>query len=371
MNPLRIALVAPMVAPISDREPPLGGGQALLADLASALASAGHHVTLLAAPGSAVRGVEVVQLGVDTAALRPARFQPGEVRRDLEPQRAAFARVAAWLREHASGFDVVHAHAFDAPAFEALSAVPLPVVHTLHLPPIEATVVDAAIQARRAGASLVAVSETSAADWRAAGVAIDRVVPNGVDVAAIPFGERARGYLLSAGRLTPEKGVDVAIRVAARAHLPLVVAGNVYDQAYFEHAVRPYLTDQPSWQPGQPLPAAPVYIGHRRRADLHQVMAAAIATLLPIGWDEPFGLAAVESQAAGAPVAGYARGALREVVDNGRTGVLVPPADEDALTDALDRIVHLSRAGCRTWVKERFSVGAMVQACVALYAAMR
>ncbi len=69
---MRIALVAPLVSPIAP--PYLGGAQALLADLARWLAQRGHEVTLYAAEGSAVPGVRILTLGIDSTALRPARF---------------------------------------------------------------------------------------------------------------------------------------------------------------------------------------------------------------------------------------------------------------------------------------------------------
>ncbi len=357
-----------MVAPISDVEPPLGGGQAILADLAAGLAEAGHRVTLLAAQGSSVRGVETVDLGVNWRELQPARFQPGEVRRDVVGQRRAFERVRAWLERHADSLDVVHAHAFDAPAFDALVGLTTTVLHTLHLPPVDASVVQAVTRAGDAGAWMAAVSHTSAHAWADAGIRVDAVVPNGVDVDAIPFGQTAGGYLLSAGRLTPEKGVDVAIRAAARAGLPLVIAGNVYDDGYYEQEILPRVRQAADWRVHEPLTPGATYVGHRPRAELHAIMAEASATVLPIGWEEPFGLVAVEAQAAGSPVVGFARGALREVVADGRTGLLVPPGDEDALAQALDRIVQIDRRSCRAWVTERFSIERMVRAYAQVYA---
>jgi hypothetical protein len=89
---VRIALVAPLVTPISDRETPIGGAQAFVVDLTHALQGAGHTVTLLAAEGSHVAGAEVPALGIDSRRLTPARFDldtVARVRSDLEEQRQA------------------------------------------------------------------------------------------------------------------------------------------------------------------------------------------------------------------------------------------------------------------------------------------
>src|SRR5215469_3820099 len=77
---MRIALLAPLVSPIGP--PYLGGTQALLADLASGLAGRGHTVTLYAADGSAVSGVNTPQLGIDSSLLKPSRFSANSAPED-------------------------------------------------------------------------------------------------------------------------------------------------------------------------------------------------------------------------------------------------------------------------------------------------
>lgn len=364
---MRVALVAPMVTPIRDDGPPVGGAQALLADLARGLSEGGDEVTLLAASGSRVAGARAVDLGVRSEDLAPARFEPGAERTDVAAQADAFGHVRAWLEEHAAEIDVVHAHAFDAPAFDLLDLPDGPrVVHTVHLPPVDDAVV-AAVRRAIGRATLVAVSRHSAERWIAAGVAVEHVIPNGIAVERIPFGERSEGYLLFAGRLSPEKGADSAIRVARRVGRPLVLVGDAYDQEYVDHAIRPLVGDAVAGEPVVPREGA-VWLGPRPRETVFRLMAGAVATLMPAGWDEPFGLVAVESQAAGTPVAGYRRGALAEVVRDGETGVLVEPGDERALVEAVQRAMELDRRVCRGWVEERFRLDRMVADYRRLYA---
>src|SRR5215472_736795 len=167
---MRIALLAPLVSPIAP--PYLGGAQALLADLASGLAGRGHSVTLYAADGSAVSGVEVPVLGIDSSQLIPARiiassgrpagleespgiasldsqededdddFAGGLVPLDHEAYLSDYAFLRAYraIAEHAGEHDLVHSHAYDVPAFAYSSLQPLPVLHTLHLPDQDAGV---------------------------------------------------------------------------------------------------------------------------------------------------------------------------------------------------------------------------------------
>lgn len=351
---LRIALVAPLVSPIDDATAQLGGAQVLLADLASGLAARGHEVTLLAARGSRVRGARVVDLGIDPSHFEAADLTRSRERPDDAAQRAGFAAVRTWLDAHASEWDVVHAHAYDAPAFDALRGL-TPVVHTLHLAPRDDRVVDAARAAAHDGAVLGSVSRANAAAWSARGAPVTEVLPNGVAVEAVPFGAEATGPLLFAGRISPEKGPEVAIRAARAAGRALTIVGGIYDREHFAREVEPLLGPDAR------------YVGALPRRAVLERMSQARAVLMPARWDEPFGLVAVEAQAAGAPVVAYARGGLSEIVQDGRTGVLVPADDDAAFARAIVRAETLDRRACRVNA-ERFTLDRMLEAHERLYA---
>lgn len=338
----RVVLVAPLVTAVGDRGVPLGGAQAILVDIAKGLALRGHDVTLIAARGSSVEGVRI--LPVKTGPLQPARFD-GSARVDDAAQHAAYARVRRLLDEVDA--DIIHAHAFDAAAFYALDDTAAPVLHTLHLPPVDDAVLAAV---RRTRAAIATVSQANAKAWRDRGAAVEMVIPNGVDLAAIPFGPVGDGTLLCAGRLTSEKGVADAIRVARAAGRRLLVAGDVYETGYVEREVRPSL--------GSDV----VLMGAVARYELYELMSRASAVLMPVHWDEPFGLVAAEAGAAGAPVIGYRRGGLTDIVREAETGYLVDPDDERALAAAVGRLDEIDRSACRTNIAERFSLAAMLDA---------
>jgi glycosyltransferase involved in cell wall biosynthesis len=361
---MRILEVAPFASPIDQRGAQLGGAQVLIADLAGGLAARGHEVTLAAADGSSVSGVTLAPLGVDSAKLRRADLGSRDApRADEVEQRAAFARVGSWLSAHAAEIDVAHAHAYDAPAFEELADAARPVVHTIHLPPLDATVVRAARAATRA--TLVTVSRANARAWTAAGVTVSHVVPNGVDLATIPFGSAGADHLLYAGRISPEKGVDAAIDAAEAVGRGLVLVGAAYDESYFARAIAPRVRAVERLEPGAPVRGA-IYLGPQPRAAVHRLMRDAAATLMPVRWDEPFGLVALESLAAGTPVVAYRRGGLPEIIDIS-CGELVAPDDQEAFAGAIGGAVAKERQACRRRA-ERFGLDAMVGAYEALLA---
>ncbi len=359
---VRILLVAPLVSPIDERGIQLGGAQVLLADLARGLAAAGHKVVLAAADGSFVPGVATPRLGIDAGRLRPAPLGPLDGRRpDDAAQREAFSRVRRWIDTHAAEIDVVHAHAYDAAAFELLRGAPRPVVHTLHLLPNDPSVVDAARDTR--DATLVAVSRSQADAWRAWGVAVERVIHNGVDVGGIALGRAHGDHLLYAGRISPEKGVDTALDVADRLGRGIVVVGGVYDPAYHERVIAPRVRVAAGLDAG-PVRGA-VYVGPRPRHEVHALMARAAATLMPVRWDEPFGLVAVESLAAGTPVVASRRGGLVEILDE-TVGALVAEEDVDAFSSAVGRVSRIDPRVCRERAAH-FDTSVMVASYVSLY----
>jgi glycosyltransferase involved in cell wall biosynthesis len=364
---MRIALLAPLVSPIAP--PFLGGAQVLVYDLAAGLAARGHQVTLYAAEGSAVPGVEHVSLGIDAATLRPARFD--EVQADA-PDATFFAhasyflRVMRHVREHAAAYDLLHAHAYDWPAYTFGALLPLPVLHTLHLPAVNTAIrnVLAEVTRRDTGSGntrLASVSRACAGSYLPE-VRVEDVIYNGLDLAPLPFGAAPASdpYLLFAGRMAPEKGVADALAIARAAGMRLVLAGGVYDQAYFAREVVPLL---------EPLRATghAEYLGQQPRERVWDLMAGATAVLVPSHWDEPFGLVPCEAQACGAPVVGYAIGALPEVVAHGETGWLVPRGDVAAAAAAVARVGELDRAAGRARVAERFSIAAMLNGYERLY----
>jgi len=120
---MKIALIAPLVTPI--REPQRGGSQSFLADLAMGLSARGHDVDVYAATGSGIPGVNIIDLGIDSTPLKDTLYRAGSA--DASSAKAAnhaFARAYAAVRE--IRYDVVHNHAFDAPAVELAAAVEAP-----------------------------------------------------------------------------------------------------------------------------------------------------------------------------------------------------------------------------------------------------
>ncbi len=332
---MKIAVMSSPVTPL--RPAQAGGAQSMITDIATGMARRGHDVRLYCAAGSEVAGVRLVTVPSPPDAAA-ALVMPGGPPPPLAP--GVDAAIRAMLESvAASDVDVLSQHAFDAAAFELADG--LPVLHTLHLPPLVPAVVDAArdVDALR----LAAVSETSRRAWQEAGISVGRVLRNGVadiDIAGLS----PQPFALIAGRISPEKGIEHALEASVRAGLPVRVAGALYDPRY---AVDLSTTQQ---------------LGMLNREELWRVMAGSAVMVCAVRWEEPFGLVAAEAQMAGCSVAAYRRGALPEVVEEGVSGFLAQPDDVDALAAAIRACMMLDRGQVRASARRRLGLEAALDA---------
>jgi glycosyltransferase involved in cell wall biosynthesis len=355
---MKIAMMAPLVTAI--REPQRGGSQAFVADLARGLTERGHDVHVYAASGSEIPGVEVIDTGVDPRSLAdtlyrasgPAASEPAA----SEPAAAEPAFAAAYARMREDDYDVIHNHAFDAPAVRLATKLPAPVVHTLHLPPSEPVTAALEQAARGGGPSAVATVSAFQADaWRRV-VHVDAVLPPYPPVHDIAWSGIAGTGAIFAGRLSPEKGAAEAIDIARAAGVPIDVYGDVYDADYDREQIAPRRAE----------PGVTVHEGVPRTT-LWEAMASAAVVLCPTRWDEPFGLAAAEAQACGTPVVAFRRGGLSEVIVDGVTGFLVPPDDVAAAADAVPATALIARTACRHHAESRLDLDRSLDAHERLY----
>jgi UDP-glucose:tetrahydrobiopterin glucosyltransferase len=350
---LRLALIASLVSPM--REPHCGGAQAFLADLAAGLVRRGHDVDVFAASGSAIAGVRCVDVGVDSSTLQQFLYHAGSnPPLDDSVFDAAYARIFDAVGQ--GSYDVIHSHAFDAPAIRRAAALDAPVIHTIHLPP-EMSVVRALRDVSHAfnAPLVVAVSRAQAEAWRKL-VNIDLVLPVGIPTARIPSSAAPGAGLVFAGRYSPEKGAAAAIAIARHAGLSIDLYGDGYDDAYAEQKVH-----AEAGRAGVTVhPAVP-------RTVLWDVMTRAAAVLCPAAWDEPFGLVAAEAQACATPVVAFRRGGLEDVILDGVTGFLVAPGDIAAAAATLGRLDSIERVACRRHAEAHLDIEPVLDAHERVY----
>jgi UDP-glucose:tetrahydrobiopterin glucosyltransferase len=330
---MRIAVMSSPVTALRPAQP--GGAQAMVCDLALSLTRRGHDVDLHCVEGSEVPGVRLVTVPPPRDAAQALVMPHGRL---APPAPGVAAAIRAMFDAAvARRTEVISQHAFDAPAFNQSHG--LPVLHTLHLPPIVPAVVRAA--SALPPDRLAAVSAAGRHSWGQAGVDVGRVLRNGVEDLEVQSSKPDRVALI-AGRISPEKGIEDAMAAAGIAGLPVRLAGALYDPAYEVDL------------------GGVEALGELSRRDLRAVMASSAVTICAIRWDEPFGLVAAEAQMAGCPVAAYRRGAMPEVIEEGVSGFLAPPDDTRGLANAIERCLLLDRARVRDSARRRLDLDGAV-----------
>jgi glycosyltransferase involved in cell wall biosynthesis len=249
------------------------------------------------------------------------------------------------------GADVVHDHTVLGPALgRGLGPV---VVATNHNP---FTPANRAWYGRLGGeVSVVALSEHHAST--AAQVPIAAVIHHGVALDVFHPGPGDGGYAAFVGRMSPDKGVDRAIRVAREADLPLRIAAKIADadeHAYFSEVIAPLLGGSVD------------YVGELALADKVDLLQHATCLINPLRWDEPFGMVMAEALACGTPVVATPTGSVPELVQHGTTGWIATSTAD--LVTSVTRAPMLSRAACRAVASERFSPERVTASHVELYA---
>ena len=337
---MRVAVLSPVWFPV----PPTGYGgiELIVALLADGLVDAGHDVTLFASGDSQTRAK------LSSVFDEAPSERIGQTFWELQHAIDCFARH--------DDFDVVHDHT-GLLGLAIGSLLPTPLVHTVHGPVTEEPgelyerVVRMAPRAHLVSLSLAQRRPNPDLPWLAN-------VPNAIDVTKYPFEPHEGEYLVFLGRMSPDKGAHRAVRIAQELGQPLKLAGKnaePAEQAYFDEHVRPHLGSDCE------------YLGEISHDEKVELLRRATVTLVPISWEEPFGLVLIESMACGTPVVATRRGSVPEVVRHGVTGIVVDHFDEFA--PAVERARALDPAELRRDVEERFSPERMVAGYLAAYEA--
>jgi glycosyltransferase involved in cell wall biosynthesis len=332
---LRIAHVGPIATSIP---PPKSGSV--------------QEMTSLLTEGLVERGLDVTLFGTAdsrTKAKLHATFPHGYWHdEDMWPWELYEMLNLAAAIERARSFDVIHYEAAYYPmslAFTRLS--PTPIVQTLHHSPTEA---ELKLWAHYPEARYIAISNEQAR--LLSGFNVVGTVLHGIDTDRFRFQERPDDYLLFLGRFTEGKGPVQAIEIARRLGMRLILAAA--EEPYYHEHVKP-LVD------GKQI----VYFGEADFDAKVRLFGGARALLYPIQAREPFGLVLAEAMACGTPVAALDRGAVREVVDDGITGIVFD--DVEQMIDGLPRVFALDRARVRRQAVARFGVERMAAEYAAVY----
>ena len=326
-----------VLSPVAWRTPPeqYGAWETVASNITEGLVARGWDVTLFASGNSLTR-----------ARLHAAVDKGYEEDRSLDPKVAEYLHISEAF-EHAAEFDLIHSH-YDFMALTYTRLVKTPVLTTVH--GFSSPQIMPVYQKYRDG-YFVSVSDSD----RAPGLNYLATVYNGIDLSLYPLVPFPGRELIFLGRIHPDKGVHLAIEVARQSGRPLLIAGIIQDDAYFQTQVKPHID-------GHNI----CYVGPVGVAEKNALFARASALLHLNTIPERFGLVLAEANCAGVPVVAMDLGSCREVIKHGQTGFLVNNIPE--AVDALQRLPEIDRRTCRKRVEKYFSIDTMVKAYERVYA---
>lgn len=352
-DPLKIGILTHIKHPI--REPFAGGLEAFTHDITLHLRRRGHLVTLFAHPDSAA---ELEAKAMSTAGSYRSDAQRHEhdtLSSDFIAEHHAYLECMQRIDDFA--FDVIFNNSLHYVPVTMSGIISTPMLTVLHTPPFFEMINAISAMSRRGGGTYCTVSQSNASDW--AELTPDcHIIPNGIDLDQWkPTNEIIGAHAFWYGRLVADKGLHLAIDAARLAGVPLRIAGQLGDPAYFAKEIAPRLGDDV------------VYLGHLERAELVREVSRASACLVTPCWNEPFGLVVAEALACGTPVAAFSRGAIPELLTPD-TGALAEANDIPALAAALIAARSLDRHACRRRAQANWSIERMIARYEALLASV-
>jgi len=330
------------VAPLYESVPPklYGGTERVVSYLTEELVRMGHEVTLFASGDSQT-----------AARLIPSCPRSLRLDTDCVDHLAHHFVMLGDVKENARRFDVIHFH-IDYLHFPLSQALQIPSLTTLHgrldIPEL------LPLYRKYREPRLVSISKAqrkplSWANW------VGNVY-HGLPANQLHLHREPGKYLAFLGRISPEKRVDRAIKIALQAGMPLKIAAKIdrVDRPYYETEIKPLLNNPNIELIGE--------IGEQQKDDF---LGNAYAYLFPIDWPEPFGLTMIEAMACGTPTIAFPCGSVREILDDHVTGFIVRNTEE--AVDAVERVEHFDRARCRQAFEKRFVASRMAQDYLRLY----
>lgn len=345
--------IAMMVRAFLETPPPgnVAYSPAIIAQtLAEGLQQRGHTVTFFGPEGTKLDVSSIETYGMHSVAKDQAELDDfvgtSELFGDYRPALYDAYVVRRIMERAAKGeFDCVVFHHFES-AMPIASLFPkVPVIYILH-DFIDSERREAIEMHSTPNQHFISISDSQRRD--APDINYAATVYNGIDVELFTTDGEPEEYLMISGRVTPDKGVKEAVQIALQTDRKLLISGSVSkaNQWYFDEHVKPFLSNKI------------LFLGMLEREQLVKYYQNAGGLLMPIQWQEPFGLAMVEAGACGTPVIAFNRGSVPEIVKDGKTGFIVNNSAEMIL--AIEKLPKIKRQDCRDHVVKNFSIAKMI-----------
>jgi glycosyltransferase involved in cell wall biosynthesis len=329
---MKIAVLAPIIWRTPPRQ--YGPWEQVASVITEGLVKKGLNVTLFAS------GDSITNAKLSSVREHPLGDEPGDFK-------VWECLHISSLMERAGEFDLIHNH-FDFLPLTWSRTISTPMLTTIH--GFSSPDIVPVYKKYDQTTHYVSISNS---DRHPSLTYIDTVY-NGLNDALFSFTATPDDYLLSFGRIHPEKGTHLAIEIAREAGMPLIICGLIQDEAYFREKIAPCIND-----------TTVIYKGNVGPEDRNHILGRAKALLHPVLFNEPFGLSIAEAMMCGTPVIAFDRGSMKELIAHEKTGFLVNTPEEAVI--AVKKADDIRRNDCREHSLARFSQEKMVSHYVEIY----
>ncbi len=329
-----------VLAPVAWRTPPrhYGPWEQVAFNISEGLAKRGIDITLFATKDSFTSGKldGIIERGYEEDKMQDAKV--------LECMHISY------VTEQAHKFDLIHNH-FDFLPLTYSRLIATPMITTIH--GFSSPLIIPVYKRYNDINYYVSISNAD----RHPSLEYIATIYHGIHQDEFEFIEKPQDYLISFGRIHPDKGTDEAIAIAKASNKRLLIAGIIQHPEYFKERVEPFID-------GDQI----VFLGHAGPEKRRELLGNAIALLHPIYFNEPFGLSVAEAMFCGTPVIAYNRGSMSELIQDGLSGFLVNNIEE--AVNAVNIIGQINRRDCYTYATTKFGYDTMIDKYIEVYEAI-
>jgi glycosyltransferase involved in cell wall biosynthesis len=331
------------------KEPFAGGLEKFTYDLVKGLQKANHEVILFASANSDP------SLNVYPVIDKATKLVDITDHEREQIEHKAYLKTINLIKN--MNFDVVHNNSLNYLPINLSTSFACPLITTLHTPPFESLANAIKNEDANPNHSYYAVSETCAQSWSEI-IKVNGVIHNGINLSEWNFNDKPdTNSAVWFGRITPDKGLEDAIRACYLAKRKLKVVGPICNREYYLDTIKPLLYLYADYVD---------YLGHLNIKDLNDVVSNSKVMVYSSKWQEPYGLVIAEALACGTPIAGYNSGAVRELV-NKNSAVIVNYNHICSLAQAINKAAKLDRYDCRLRAYSELNLSKMISKYDDLY----
>lgn len=321
-----------------------GGTERIAQGMIDEFLELGHEVTLL---GAGKCQTKANYIPIFSRTISEQKFDSVflEQSRPLRMETAYITKVMKYLQDHDGEFDVTFNHLRGSYLLLPLAKfLKTPIISILHLPLFE-ELIDVLSLFENPNLISISDSQRKSAFGRIKFLA---TIHNGIDLKEFSFNENPKDYFLFMGAMGEHKSPHLAIEACKQANVKLILAGGKIREPYFSKEIRPQLDDKQI-----------KYVGEVTDKERINLFSQAKGFLMPVTWEEPFGLVMIEAMACGTPVIGFNRGAIPEVIEENKTGFIVENVNQ--MAEAITKIDSVKRIDCRKYIEKKFTYQKMVK----------